>query len=389
MFSYKLYYKRDFMNYNVIICGAGLAGAAAARLMSEKGKNVLVLEKLPHVGGSVYDEYDAAGILIHKYGPHIFHTNNKDVFDFLSRFTEWLPYYHKVLAKINGEYLPVPFNISALRKTYGEEKAASMLSAMKTEFGTDTVSVMALRDSKNEELKELGEYVYKNIFLYYTMKQWGKSPDEVDPATTARVPVRLSEEDGYFTDKYQGMPKDGYLAMVEKMLDHENIEVRTSCDAKEHIKLEGGKVYFDGEQTDATLIYTGQIDALLDFCYGRLPYRTLDFVFETKAQNEFQPAATVNYTVDEDFTRITEFKKLTLQEKEGVTTIMKEYPRDFEGKPGEIPYYPVANEDSAELYGKYKAMCEEYPNIILLGRLAEYRYYNMDAVVAACIEKLG
>ncbi len=376
------------MKYEVIVCGSGLAGATAARICAEKGKKVLVIEKLPHVGGSVYDEYDRSGILIHKYGPHIFHTNNDDVYEFLSRFTEWLPYHHKVLASINGEYVPVPFNISALKKTYGEDKAKEIVEKLKSEFGNDTVSVMALRESRDADLRELGEYVYKNIFLYYTMKQWGKSPDEVDPATTARVPVRLSEEDGYFTDKYQGMPKQGYLEMIKNMLDHENIDIQLSCDVLNRIKFEDGEIAFDGEPTDAEIIYTGQIDTLFGYCYGRLPYRTLDFVFETLNIDSYQPTGTVNYTVSEEFTRITEFKKLTGQKKDGVTTIMKEFSKPFEGKNGEIPYYPVANPESAELYGKYLALSEKYKNLILLGRLAQYKYYNMDAVVAACMEKL-
>ncbi len=375
-------------NYDVIVCGSGLAGAVSARICAEKGKKVLVLEKLSHLGGSVFDEYDGAGILIHKYGPHIFHTNNDEVYDFLSRFTDWIPYHHKVLANINGEYVPVPFNISALKKTYGEEKAVKIVEKLKTEFGSDTVSVMSLRESADPDLHQLGEYVYKNIFLYYTMKQWGKSPNEVDPATTARVPVRLSEEDGYFTDKHQGMPKDGYLAIIKRMLEHENIDTELGCDALERVKLEDGKVMFDGEPTAAEIIYTGQIDTLFAYRYGKLPYRTLDFVFETLPIDSYQPVGTVNYTVSEDFTRITEFKKLTGQKKDGVTTIMKEFSKQFEGKDGEIPYYPVASTESAELYEKYRKLSEEYKSLKLLGRLAQYKYYNMDAVVAACLKEL-
>ncbi len=375
--------------YNVIVCGSGLAGATAARVRAEQGKKVLVLEKLPHFGGSVYDEYDKSGILIHKYGPHIFHTNNERVYSFLSRFAELTPYYHKVLANINGEYVPVPFNIPALKKTYGDIKAERIVSKLKAEFGSDTVSVMALRESSDADLHELGEYVYQNIFLYYTMKQWGKSPDEVDPATTARVPVRLSEEDGYFTDKYQGMPSDGYLSMINRMLEHENIDTVLSCDALKRISFSENEIFFDGEKTSSEIIYTGQIDTLFDYRYGRLPYRTLDFVFETLPVDSYQPAGTVNYTVSEDFTRITEFKKLTGQKKDGVTTIMKEFSKQFEGKEGEIPYYPVASAESAELYEKYRILSEKYKNLTLLGRLAQYKYYNMDAVVAACLEKLS
>ncbi len=377
------------MNFDYIICGSGLAGSTAARILAEKGKKVLVLEKLPHTGGSVYDLNDEAGILIHKYGPHIFHTNDKRVFDFLSRFTEWNDYQHRVIAKLDGTEVPVPFNTEALRRVYGADKASRLTSLLKDTYGTDTVSVMTLRQSENAELKELGEYVYNNIFLYYTMKQWNKAPSEVDPATTARVPVRLSDDDRYFTDKYQGMPKNGYTALIHGMLSHENITVETSCDALTRLRLCDGKIFFDGKETEANVVYTGETDRLFGFVYGRLPYRTLDFVFETHDTDSYQNAATVNYTVSEDFTRITEFKKLTWQKKDGVTTIMKEYPRQYEGKDGEIPYYPIKSDESSALYEKYRKLSEEYPRLTLLGRLAEYRYYNMDAVVARVMETLS
>lgn len=374
------------MTYRYIICGSGLAGSVAARVLAEKGERVLLLEKLDHVGGSVYDCEDQAGVLIHKYGPHIFHTNNKRVYDFLSRFTGWRDYQHRVLARIGDRYLPVPFNITALKMVYGQETADKYLRLLKESFGTDTVSVMSLRSSGIPELRELGNYVYDNIFLYYTVKQWGKSPSEVDPGTTARVPVRLSEDDRYFTDLYQGMPENGYTEVINRLIKHDNITVETSCDALERLKLSDGKIFFDGEETDADIIYTGETDRLFRYRYGALPYRTLDFRFETLEQDSFQPCATVNYTVSEDFTRITEFKKLTGQKINGVTTIMKEYPKEYSASEGEIPYYPVACKESAALYERYLAECAAYPRLHLLGRLAEYRYYNMDAVVARALE---
>lgn len=374
-------------NFKYIICGSGLAGSTAARLLAEKGEAVLILEKLVHVGGSVYDCKDGTGILIHKYGPHIFHTNNKKVYDFLSRFTGWTDYQHRVLAKINDGYLPVPFNITALQKVYGSEKAEYLLRQLRDTFGSDTVSVMELRSSENSALRELGDYIYNNIFLYYTMKQWGKAPSEIDPATTARVPVRLSEDDRYFTDKYQGMPDKGYTALISNMLRHENITVQTSCDALNRLKFISGKIYFDGIETGSKIIYTGETDRLFDFKYGALPYRTLDFRFETLNCDSYQPCATVNYTVSENFTRITEFKKLTGQRADGYTTIMKEYPRDYNGEEsGDIPYYPVSCEESSALYRKYTDECKMYPELHLLGRLAEYKYYNMDGVVARAMD---
>ncbi len=377
------------MNFDYIVCGSGLAGSTASRILAEKGKKVLILEKLPHTGGSVYDQNDDAGILIHKYGPHIFHTNDQKVFEFLSRFTEWNDYQHRVIAKLDGFEIPVPFNTEALRRVYGEEKAVHLTALLKDTYGTDTVSIMALRDSENAELKELGEYVYNNVFLYYTMKQWEKKPSEIDPATTARVPVRLSDDDRYFTDKYQGMPTNGYTSLINNMLAHENITVETGCDALTRIALRDGKIYFDGKETSAKVIYTGETDRLFGFVYGKLPYRTIDFVFETHNVDSYQNAATVNYTVSEKFTRITEFKKLTWQKKDGITTIMKEYSRQYEGKEGEIPYYPIKNDDSTALYEKYRELSSQYPALTLLGRLAEYKYYNMDAVVAHVIDTLS
>lgn len=371
--------ERKYMKYDYIVVGAGLAGATAARLLADKGNTVLVMEKLPHLGGSVYDCYDGAGILIHKYGPHIFHTNDKEVYDFLCRFADFNGYSHKVVAQLRDGTVPVPFNCEGLRRIYGEEKAKRLTEALKEKYGTDTVSIMALRESEDAELKALGEFVYENIFLYYTMKQWEKKPSEIDPRTPARVPVRLSEDDRYFTDTYQGLPVNGYTEMVENMLKSENITVKTGTSAT--LSLENGKVKVNGEYTDARVVYTGELDKLFGYCYGALPYRTIDFVFETHSVDSYQSHATVNYTVSEKFTRISEFKKMTLQKKDGVTTVMKEFSRAYDAEKGDIPYYPVANPESAELYAKYLARAEEYPQIILLGRLAEYKYYNMDAVV--------
>ena len=375
------------MKYDYVVIGAGLAGATAARILSDKGNSVLVLEKLPHVGGSVYDCYDETGILIHKYGPHIFHTNDKEVYDFVCRFAEFNGYSHKVVAKLSDCYVPVPFNCEALRRVYGEEKAKALTDALKEKFGTDTVSIMDLRQSEEPELKALGEYVYENIFLYYTMKQWEKKPSEIDPKTPARVPVRLSEDDRYFTDAYQGLPTVGYTDMVENMLKSDRITVKTGVEAQ--LTLRDGKIKINGEPTDAKIVYSGELDKLFGYCYGALPYRTLDFVFETHELDSYQSHATVNYTVSEKFTRISEFKKMTLQEKDGVTTILKEFSRAYDRENGDIPYYPVANPQSAELYEKYLEQARKYPQMILLGRLAEYKYYNMDAVIRRVMNVLA
>ncbi len=379
------------MDYNTIIVGAGFAGAVTARVLAEAGHHVLVLEKHDHIGGNAYDCLNDAGILIHQYGPHIFHTNDKDVYEFLSRFTPWRDYQHEVVASIPAEngraQMPVPFNLRSLRQAYGEEKAARLQQKLIDTYGMEKkVTILQLRENTDPELSELAQYVYDHVFVRYTMKQWGQKPEEIDPAVTARVPVFISEDCRYFQDTYQGMPLNGYTPLFASMLEHENIEVRTGANANTVLTFHDGKITFDGREFTGDVIYSGPADELFDCCYGRLPYRTLDFRFETYNEDFFQTHGTVNYTMDEDYTRITEFKHLTGQEKPGVTTIMKEYPRAYTGASDEIPYYAIANDETAALYAKYADKAAEFPKLHLLGRLAEYRYYNMDAIVAGALK---
>ncbi len=367
--------------YDVWVAGAGYAGAVAARALAERGKRVLVLERRGHIGGNAYDRYDGAGVLIHQYGPHIFHTNNKKVFDFLSRFTRWRDYQHRVIANIPGEHgerltYPVPFNLTSLETAFGPEKGRKLGDKLIAAYGGEKkVTILELRQNSDPEISALADYVYEHVFVHYTMKQWGQKPEDIDPATTARVPVFLSRDDRYFQDTYQGMPLEGYTKMFERMLDHPNIEVRLNTDARQLLG-----------RTEGPLIYTGQADELFDFKYGPLPYRTLDFKFETLPQDFFQTHGTVNYTVDEDFTRITEFKHLTGQEIPGVTTIVREYSRAYTGDARETPYYAIINRSNNALYAKYKAEADQFPGLYLLGRLAEYKYYNMDAIAARALE---
>ena len=379
------------MNYNSIIVGAGFAGAVAARALAEAGRRVLVLEKHDHIGGNAYDCLNDAGILIHQYGPHIFHTNDKEVYDFLSRFTPWRSYEHEVVASIpdNGSRaeMPVPFNLKSLRQAYGAEKAARLEKKLIDIYGMEKkVTILQLRENTDPELSELAQYVYDHVFVRYTMKQWGQKPEEIDPAVTARVPVFISEDCRYFQDTYQGMPLNGYTPLFASMLDHENIEVRTGVNANTVLTFRDSIITFEGAAFTGDVIYSGPADELFDCCYGRLPYRTLDFKFETYDKDFFQSHGTVNYTMDEDYTRITEFKRLTGQEKPGVTTIMKEYSRAYTGAEDEIPYYAIANDETAALYAKYAEKAAEFPKLHLLGRLAEYRYYNMDAIVAGALK---
>ncbi len=375
------------VHYDHLIIGAGFAGAVTARRLAEDGgKKVLVLERRDHVGGNAYDCLDQAGILIHKYGPHIFHTNDKRVFDFLSRFTDWREYQHRVVANIPDEkggrlQYPVPFNLTSLEEAFGAEEGKRLGEKLIAAYGAEKkVTILELRQNPDPEIAALADYVYEHVFVHYTMKQWGQKPEDIDPNTTARVPVFLSRDDRYFQDAWQGMPLEGYTALFEKLLDHPNITVETGVDALKRLELTEGTIRLDGEVFSGSVIYTGQADELFSFRFGHLPYRTLDFGFETLEQDFFQSHGTVNYTVDEPYTRITEFKYLTGQVKPGVTTIMKEFSKSYTGGKGEIPYYAIINKENNALYAQYKAEADRYPKLHLLGRLAEYKYYNMDAI---------
>lgn len=377
-----------FIMYDCIIIGSGIAGAAAARILAEEqGRKVLVLEKKHHIGGNCYDGKDEYGILVHWYGPHIFHTGNEEVYEWLSRFTDWYAFGHEVVARVGDKLLPVPFNLNTLKMVYGEEKAAVLEKKLVDTFGFGArVPILKLREQQDEDLRAIADYVYENVFLRYTMKQWGQTPEEIDPAVTGRVPVVISYDNRYFGDKYQGMPRDGFTPMFEKMLAHPNIEIRTNTNAKDALVIseKEGKVLLEGQEFHGTVIYTGPVDELFDCRFGRLPYRTLRFDFEHYDKPDYQGHSVVNYTVSEDYTRITEFKYLTGQKADS-TTIVKEYPFAYTGAEGEIPYYAIMNEENNALYRKYADLAAQIPDFHLLGRLAEYKYYNIDAMAAKAI----
>ena len=378
--------------FDVLAVGAGYAGAVAARALADQGKRVLVLERRDHIGGNAYDRPDQAGVLIHQYGPHIFHTNDKQVFDWLSRFTRWRDYQHRVVANIpdgrGGRITyPVPFNLTSLETAFGPEEGRRLGDKLTAAYGAEKkVTILELRQNQDPSIAALADYVYEHVFVHYTMKQWGQRPEDIDPNTTARVPVFLSRDDRYFQDTYQGMPLEGYTPMFERMLDHPSITVELGTDALGRLDLSGNTLKVDGAPFDGQVIYTGQADELFGFRFGPLPYRTLDFAFETLEQDDFQGYGTVNYTVDEDFTRITEFKHLTGQAAPGVTTIVKEYSKAYTGERGEIPYYAIINPENNVLYAKYRAEADRFSNLHLLGRLAEYKYYNMDAIAGKALE---
>jgi len=357
----------------IFIIGAGITGITLAERFASKGNEVLIIEKRDHIGGNCYDFKNKDGILIHKYGPHIFHTDYKDVWDYISQFTDWFYYQHKVLGLIDGRLAPIPFNLNTLYELFPLKFAQKLEEKLINKFGYNKkIPILDLKKTKDKDLKFLADFVYEKIFLHYTEKQWSLKPEEIDASVTARVPVVISRDDRYFQNKYQGMPKEGYVKMFEKMLQNENIEVQLNTDYK---KLKN-KIKYN------FLFYTSPIDEFFNYKYGRLDYRCLKLDFQTFNQESYQPSAVVNYPNNYDFTRIIEFKKLT-QQNHRKTTIGIEYP----GNEGFMAY-PVLDEKNKKLFQKYLKEAEKLKkqNIYFVGRLAEYKYYNMDEAVKSSLD---
>lgn len=372
---------------DVIIIGAGFAGATVANVLANKGKNVLIIDKRDHIGGNAYD-YMEEDILIHKYGPHIFHTNSKEVFDYLSNFTEWYKYEHKVLGHVDNKLVPIPFNFKSIEECL-PEKAEELIELLKNNYGEGKkVPIMELLSNENEDIRYLANYIYEHVFKYYTMKQWDMKVEELDSAVSARVPVNTSYDDRYFNDAYQYMPKEGYTKLIEKMLDNEHIEVLLNTNVTDILKLDDGTIYYNGVSFNGDVYYTGALDELFEYKHGELPYRSLDLILE-RLNKTFQDAATENYPEnDVKFTRITEYKHFMEVEPKGVTYIHTEYPFPYRrnGEVGNVPYYPIIKDENQALYETYVKEASKYPKLHLIGRLAEYKYYNMDAIVLKALE---
>ena len=353
--------------FDYLIVGAGFAGSVLAeRLARGSGKSVLLCDRRPHIGGNAYDHHDDAGVLVHRYGPHIFHTGSRDVFDYLSRFTGWREYQHRVLAQVDGQLVPIPINLDTVNRLYGLRLTSPEVEAFLAARAERRESI---RTSEDAIVSRVGRELYEKLFRGYTRKQWGLDPSELDASVTSRIPIRTNRDDRYFTDAYQAMPLHGFARMFERMLDHPRIKIMLNTDYREVERL----------IPHAETIYTGPIDAYFDHCYGKLPYRSIEFRFETKHREVHQPAAVINHPNEYAYTRVTEFKYLTGQEH-AKTTIVYEHPT-ADGD----PYYPVPRPENAELYRKYEALAAATTGVHFVGRLATYRYYNMDQVVAQAL----
>jgi UDP-galactopyranose mutase len=364
------------MKCDVLIVGAGFSGAVLANKIASTGKKVILIDQRNHISGNCYDFIDENGILIHKYGPHIFHTNSEKVWNYLSQFTEWNYYFHTVLAHVDGKKIPVPFNLNSLYQVFPESYALKIEQLLLEKYGFgNKIPILKLLQTDDKDLKFLADFVYKNIFLGYNLKQWGVKPEEIDFSVSSRVPVFISKDDRYFQDIYQGIPSNGYTEIFNKMLNNSNIEIlleTTFDEVKSKIQYE-------------QLVYTGNIDKYFDYCFGELPYRSLEFEFQNHKTEYFQDVAQENYPNNYDYTRITEFKHLTNQNAD-TTTIGIEYPKPYVIGKNE-PYYPIPSNENNEIYLKYLELANKLNGkVIFSGRLAEYKYYNMDQVIGVALQ---
>lgn len=357
-----------------LVVGAGFSGATVARLLSDRGEEVTVIDRRNHVAGNSYDYRDDNGVMVHKYGSHIFHTNDVEVWDFINRFTKFNGYRHKVRASIDGKEVPIPFNINSLFTVFPEHIAGRLEKKLIDAYGYGTkIPILELKKSDDADLTRLADYVYKKVFQGYTRKQWGYLPEEMDGAVTARVPVYISRDNGYFQDEFQGIPEDGYTSTIERMLDSPRIDVRLETDYKD----------VDADRYNR-IFYTGSIDEFFDYSFGALPYRSVYFEMSTINQRHYQSNAVINYPCDQDFTRIHEYKYY-LEDDTERTTIAKEFSEPFEIGRNDR-YYPIARDENRAIYQRYLDKAQGMNrDIFFVGRLGEYRYYDMDKAIGSAM----
>lgn len=373
-------------NSDYLVVGCGLSGAVIARHLAEKGKKVTIWERRDHIGGNMYDYIDNYGFLVQKYGPHTFHTKKKALYDYMCRFEKWEPYKLTCGAVWDGKYTPTPFNFQTIDTFYPKEEADNLKNKLQKAFeGRETATVVEVLAHPDKDIRGYAEFLFENDYAPYTAKQWGVQPSEIDPSVLKRVPLRFSYNIGYFDDPYEVMPANSFTSFFENLLDHENIEVQIKVEALERLTVKNDHIYIDGEKSDVTVIYTGALDELFNGIYGQLPYRSISFEWKYETKDSLQDAPVVAYPKEPGFTRITEYKKLPIQDKPGTSYAIETSLPYEEGKKME-PYYPVLTEESQKQYAKYKALADRVENLIYCGRLGDFKYYNMDQALERALE---
>lgn len=371
---------------DVLVVGCGLCGAVIARHLAEQGKRVTIWERREHIGGNMYDYIDEHGFLVQKYGPHTFHTKKKDLYDYICRFEQWQGYKLTCGAVWDGKYTPTPFNFTTIDTFYPAEQAASLRKKLRSAFaGREFATVVEVLEHPDPDIRAYAEYLFQNDYAPYTAKQWGVSPGEIDPSVLKRVPLRFSYDEGYFDDPYQVMPVHSFTRFFENLLDHPNIEVKLGVEALEHLKVRDGKLLLGGRETYFPVVYTGALDELFGCVYGRLPYRSLRFEWKHTERDSVQAAPVVAYPQEAGYTRITEYKKLPVQDGPG-SSYAVEYPLPYKDGEALEPYYPVLTSQSQKQYDKYKALADQLPNLLCCGRLADFKYYNMDQALEKALK---
>ncbi len=378
------------MDYDYVVIGAGLSGGILARkLAEEKNKKILIIERRDHIAGNMYDYDDRYGVKVQRYGPHVFHTKEEKAYQFLTQYCEPVPYRTRCEAVIDGISTPSPFNFKTIDQFYDKEQAGRLKELMVSYYGArEEVTVVEMLECREPDIKAYAQFLFEKDYKLYTAKQWGLSPSEIDPSVLKRVPIVLSYRDTYFSDRYEFMPKEGFVGFYKNLIHHPNITVLLGTDALEHLSVDEEKkqVLFDGNL--AGIIYTGAVDELFRYQYGVLPYRSLDFKFQSYKTENFQNAAIVAYPQEAGYTRVTEYTKMPEQKDLGWTTVAYEYPAVYDRRAdmGKEPYYPVLTDESQRMYGQYRELAGKYKNLILCGRLADFKYYNMDQCVLRALE---